>query len=178
MTEDVSGSTGKGRPTPKRSEVQAQRKASLKRDAKSLRARQRAEREAARRAMLAGDERYYPPRDQGPIKAWVRTYVDSRFSAGELFVPLAFAILILSLIPNASVQAFVFFAWLGMIVVLIMDSIALNIRLRRELRREFPNANLKGSISYGVLRALQMRRLRVPPVKVRVGGAPKTPKQK
>ena len=177
MTDDVTGS-GKGRPTPKRSQAQAQRKASLKRDAKSLRARQRQEREQARRALMAGDERYYPLRDQGPVKAWVRTYVDSRFSAGELFVPLAFAILILSLIPNASIQAFIFFAWLGMIAVLIMDSIALNIRLRRGLRAQFPRENLKGAISYGVLRALQMRRLRVPPVKVRVGGAPKEPKKK
>ena len=177
MTQDTS-SQGKGRPTPKRSEAEAARKKTYKRDAKSLKAHQRDERERARRAMLAGDERYYPLRDQGPVKGWVRQYIDSRFSAGELFVPMAFAILILSLFPVAFIQATVFFIWIGMLFLLVIDSVILSFRLRRAVAAEFPNGETRGAVSYGIMRALQMRRLRVPPVKHKIGGAPREIKVK
>lgn len=174
--EAASPTSGKGRPTPTRKEAEELRKARLKADKATLKARARAEREKARRGLLAGDERYFPARDRGPVKAAVRDYIDSRFTAGELFIPAAFVILIASLIPVAQVQIGVFFGWLAMIVILIMDSLSLIVRIKAMLRRTLPNEDHKGAAFYGVMRALQMRRLRVPPTRVRVGGAPRTPK--
>ena len=168
--------SGKGRPTPTRKEAEELRKARLKADKATLKARARAEREKARRGLLAGDERYFPVRDRGPVKAAVRDYVDARFTAGELFIPAAFVILLASLIPVAQIQIGVFFGWLGMIVILLMDSFSLVFRIKAMLRRTMPNDDHKGAAFYGVMRALQMRRLRVPPARVRIGGAPRTPK--
>jgi hypothetical protein len=176
VTNQTPETSGKGRPTPKRSEARLARKQGGKVDAKTLRARQREERDRARRALMAGDERYFPARDRGPVRAWVRTFIDSRFSAGELFVPMAFAILMLSLIPIPQLQAAIFFGWLGMLLILIMDSVSLVVRLKVGLRKQFPDTETRGATMYGVLRALQMRRLRVPPAMVKVGGAPRVPK--
>ena len=168
--------SGKGRPTPTRKEAEELRKARLKADKATLKARARAEREKARRGLLAGDERYFPIRDRGPVKAAVRDYVDSRFTAGELFIPAAFVILLASLIPVPQIQIGVFFGWLGMIVILLMDSFSLVFRIKAMLRRTMATEDHKGAAFYGVMRALQMRRLRVPPARVRIGGAPRTPK--
>ena len=38
--------------------------------------------------MRTGDERYLPARDKGPVRRFIRDYVDSRFSFIELMIPL------------------------------------------------------------------------------------------
>ena len=42
-----------------------------------------------RAAMKDGDERYFLARDQGPVRSFIRDYVDSRFSFVELMIPPA-----------------------------------------------------------------------------------------
>ena len=42
--------------------------------------------------MRTGDERYLPPRDKGPVKRFIRDFVDSRFSFIELMIPLLLVI--------------------------------------------------------------------------------------
>ena len=44
-----------------------------------------------------GDERYLPYNDQGPVRRYIRDFVDSRFAIGELFMPIVLAFLILSI---------------------------------------------------------------------------------
>ena len=46
-------------------------------------------------------------------------------------------------------------------------------RLKRALRREFPDENLKGTTFYTLLRVLQLRWLRMPKPRVKIGGAPR-----
>ena len=42
-------------------------------------------------------------------------------------------------------------------------------KLRRELARRFPDEPLKGTTYYGITRALQMKFMRLPKAKVKIG---------
>lgn len=171
--------TSKGRPTPKRKEAEAQRKLARKvpknpRDArKAMKLRQKQERAKQREGLMKGDPAYLPPRDAGPVKAAVRDFVDSRRSAGEFFIPIAFVILALSLIPNPLMVQVVYWAWIVMMVLIVGDIVFMTTRLRKSLKKQFSDPNdLKRVNFYAIMRSLQLRRLRLPPPRVKVGGAP------
>lgn len=185
-SDEVATSQGKGRPTPTRKEAEAARKAALtgvpsdpKAAKKAARDADRQARYEARIALQSGDERRLPARDAGPVKAWVRDSVDGRRSAGELFIPVAVAVLVLGFVRVQWVQVALLWVWMVMIVGVVLDSLWLIWRLRRELPQHFPDpASRKGAISYAVLRSLQLRRLRLPPPKVKANGQPVVPKVK
>ncbi|MFH7599081.1 DUF3043 domain-containing protein [Streptomyces racemochromogenes] len=168
----------KGRPTPKRAVAQSQRKAVVastgnrKEDARRARERRREEMARQREALANGDERYLPARDKGPVRRFVRDFVDSRFSVAEMFLPLAVIILVLSMIRVPSIQNIALLLWLGVIVLIILDSIGLVFRLRKALNERFTNEPRRGAIAYGLMRTLQMRRLRLPKPQVKRGERP------
>ncbi|RSS83458.1 DUF3043 domain-containing protein [Streptomyces sp. WAC06614] len=168
----------KGRPTPKRAVAQSQRKAVVastgdrKEDAKRARERRRVELAKQREALANGDERYLPARDKGPVRKFVRDYVDSRFSVAEMFLPLAVVILVLSMIRQPAIQNVALLLWLGVIALIILDSIGLFIRLRKALNERFPDQPKRGAVAYGLMRTLQMRRLRLPKPQVKRGERP------
>ncbi|MFE7100405.1 DUF3043 domain-containing protein [Streptomyces erythrochromogenes] len=168
----------KGRPTPKRAVAQSQRKAVVastgnrKEDAKRARERRRAEMAKQREALASGDERYLPTRDKGPVRRFVRDFVDSRFSVAEMFLPLAVVILVLSMVRQPTIQNIALLLWLGVIALIILDSIGLVFRLRKALNERFPNEPRRGAVAYGLMRTLQMRRLRLPKPQVKRGERP------
>ncbi|WP_432075703.1 DUF3043 domain-containing protein [Streptomyces wuyuanensis] len=168
----------KGRPTPKRSEAQTQRRRaqSAPLDRKAAMRRQREARRAdlarQREALAGGDERYLPPRDKGPVRRFVRDFVDSRFCIAEFFLPLAVVILVLSMIRVPQLQNIALLLWLGVIVMIVIDSIGLWIRLKKQLNERFPNEPKRGAVAYGLMRTLQMRRLRLPKPQVKRGERP------
>ena len=128
---------------------------------------------------MAGDPAYFPRRDSGPVKAQVRDFIDRRRTVGEFFVPFAFVVLIMGLINNTTVQAIVIYVWTSILLLVVLDTILVGILLSRSLRKEFPEkTDRKGAVSYGVLRALQLRRFRIPPPRIKAGGKPVTPKVK
>jgi hypothetical protein len=170
---------GKGRPTPTRKEAEAQRKQTLKVPAdpkaakKAARARAAQEREVARAGLLAGDERYLPARDQGPVRAFVRDFIDGRWAAAELFLPLALVVLVVGFLPVPNIQGYVSTVWLFLTLFIIVDTTLLMFRMNRELSRRWPSkADRKGATFYAVMRVLQLRRLRLPRPRVRPGGKP------
>jgi hypothetical protein len=85
----------KGRPTPKRREVERGRRRAVatprtrKEAAAAMRAKQREERQSQMTALRAGDERTLPARDRGPVRRYARDVVDSRRTVAEFFLPLA-----------------------------------------------------------------------------------------
>ncbi|MYV54877.1 DUF3043 domain-containing protein [Streptomyces sp. NBC_01317] len=182
VTSDLSTQTRdpqapKGRPTPKRSEAQSQRRrASTPTDRKSAMKQQREARRtdmARQRAALAsGDERFLPARDKGPVRRYVRDYVDSRFCMAEFFLPLAVVILVLSMVRVGSLQNIALLLWLGVIVLIVVDSIGLWLRLKKQLAERFPDTPKRGAVAYGLMRTLQMRRLRLPKPQVKRGQRP------
>ncbi len=168
----------KGRPTPKRSEAQTQRRraSTTPVDRKAATKRQREARRAdlarQREALASGDERYLPVRDKGPVRRFVRDFVDSRFCIAEWFLPLAVVILILSVIQVQNIQSVVLLLWMGVITLIVIDSIGISIRLKKQLRERFPDTPKRGAVAYGLMRTLQMRRLRLPKPQVKRGERP------
>ncbi|MFG3283813.1 DUF3043 domain-containing protein [Streptomyces sp. NPDC048111] len=168
----------KGRPTPKRSEAQTQRRraSTVPTDRKEAAKRQREARRVdmakQREALANGDQRYLPARDKGPVRKFTRDFVDSRFSVAEMFLPLAVIILVLSMIRIGSLQNISLLLWLVVIVLIVLDSIGLAFRLKRALAARFPDESKKGAVAYGLMRTLQMRRLRLPKPQVKRGERP------
>jgi hypothetical protein len=172
----------KGRPTPSRKEAEAARKQQLripkdpKAAKKAAREREREDRARSRAGMMAGDERYLPARDKGPAKAFTRDFVDSRFTVAEFFIFVAVAVLVLGFVRNPAVQSFVSLAFFAFAAVIVFDTVWLMWTLNRRAAERFPNkADRKGITLYAMLRTLQLRRLRLPPPRVRRGGAPINP---
>ena len=181
--EESSPTAGKGRPTPSRREAEAARKSQLKipsdpKEAKkAARERDRDERAKSRAMMMAGDERYLPARDKGAAKAFTRDFVDSRFTLAEYFIFFAIAVLLLGFIRNQMIQSYVTIAFFALTALIIVDTVVLLIQLQMRAKAAFPEpADRKGIKLYAVMRSLQLRRLRLPPPRVKRGGAPVPPK--
>ncbi|MFF2212112.1 DUF3043 domain-containing protein [Streptomyces antibioticus] len=168
----------KGRPTPKRSEAQSQRRSvantpmTRKEAAKRQRDERRAQMDRQRQALAGGDERYLPVRDKGPVRKFARDYIDSRFNVAEFFLPMAVVILVLSMIRVGSLQSIALLLWLVVIVLIVLDSILTGFRLRKRLTERFPDDNRRGAVAYALMRSLQMRRLRLPKPQVKRGERP------
>ena len=184
-TDDHDPRSAKGRPTPSRREAEASRKSQLKipKDPKAAkkaaRERERDDRTRSRAAMMAGDERYLPARDKGPARAFARDFVDSRFTIAEFFIFVAVSVLVLGFIRNPAIQSFVSIAFFAFTALIAVDTFVLLFQLNRRAKDAFPDsADRKGITLYAVLRTLQLRRLRLPPPRVRRGGAPVLPKTK
>lgn len=181
--DSTDATSAKGRPTPSRRDSEAARKQQIKipkdpKEAKkAARERQRAERTRSRAAMMSGDERYLPVRDQGPARAFTRDFVDSRFTMAEFFIFIAVGVLLLGFIRVQAIQSAVSIAFFAFTALIVVDTSVLLIQLNRRAKALFPNPpDRKGISLYAALRTLQLRRLRLPPVKVKRGGAPMPPK--
>ena len=165
----------KGRPTPSRREAEAAARARAKgaadkkAAAKLLRERRAEQNAKMREGMRRGDERYLPARDQGKVRKFVRDRVDSRLSMAEFLLPLLVIIMVLSYSGNASLTRFGQSLWLVTIVLVSLDTVLLLFRLRKELKQRFPDESHKGTSFYAVLRAMQLRFLRMPKPTVKLG---------
>lgn len=165
----------KGRPTPKRRDVESARKtfalapAHSKEEKARQKAAARAARVAQRAAYLRGDENALPLRDRGPVKRFVRNYVDSRRSIGEFFLPIIGVVLIISLFPYALSAVIGVVLMYTVLFASIVDGILLSRKIKREVTARFPSESLKGIGMYGWLRSTQMRRMRAPKPGVSAG---------
>ncbi|CAI9419572.1 DUF3043 domain-containing protein [Nocardioides sp. T2.26MG-1] len=166
---------GKGRPTPTRREAEAAAKARAKvpRTRKEQVRAQRAARsqssQSVRQAMKSGDERYYPDRDRGPERRFIRDYVDSRFSLIELVIPLLLVTMILGYSGNRALANVGNTVLLVTVLLVLLDMVVLRFRLRREITRRFPDSPTKGLTYYAITRALQMKFMRLPKSRVKIG---------
>ena len=166
---------GKGRPTPTRKEAEAAARARAKvpRTRKEQAAAQRAARgdtsQKMRQAMKTGDEKYLPARDRGPVRRFIRDFVDSRFSFIELMVPLLVLSMILGYSGNRSMIQLGNTVLFTTILVIIVDIVMLRFRIRREMARRFPGESTKGLTFYAAIRSLQMKFLRLPKPQVKIG---------
>ena len=172
-------STGKGRPTPSRKEAEAARKQRVKPSLtkKEARKRQReaarAERDASYRAMQTGDESHFPERDRGPVRRYVRDFVDGRRLMTEFFLPIMIAILVLSLLPIPALVQTITLVWLAAIALVFAELGWLGFKLKRGIAERFGDDTGRGNIFYGIVRATQLRRLRLPKPAIRPGQPPR-----
>ena len=165
----------KGRPTQKRKEAESARKVSSLAPAhsKEEKARQkaatRAARVAQRAAYLRGDENALPLRDRGPVRKFVRSYVDSRRSIGEYFLPIIGIVLLVSLVPHPAAALVGVVMMYTVLFASVIDGILLSRKIKREVIARFPSESFKGLGMYGWLRSTQMRRMRAPKPGVATG---------
>ncbi|MEO3812385.1 DUF3043 domain-containing protein [Sphaerisporangium sp. B11E5] len=190
-TESSAKTAGKGRPTPKRKDSESRRRSPVtapsnrKEAYKQMRERQAAERVRAREGMMRGDERYLPARDRGAARRFARDWVDSRRTISQYFLPFSLALLlVLWTVPMLFGQAGIVlysyaitFLWPLMIILVVVSSILVSQRVRKEVAAKLPGENLKGVGFYAAMRALQIRRLRFPPPTLLPGGKPVPPKR-
>ncbi|MDP9393003.1 MAG: DUF3043 domain-containing protein [Actinomycetota bacterium] len=166
---------GKGRPTPSRREAEALRRQRVKPQVdRKTRTRQhreklRAERLKAREALMTGDEANMPARDRGPVRRFVRDVVDARHGVAQYYLPVAVVVLLLSFFRHPLIAVITVYGLLLMMILVFLDTGLLIVTLRRRLREKFPDGDTRRAVSYGVARSLQMRRLRLPPPRVKHG---------
>ncbi|MCI0686696.1 MAG: DUF3043 domain-containing protein [Sporichthyaceae bacterium] len=174
---------GKGRPTPKRRDAQsARRQAAMpppktrKEAVRQQREQARARRLEVRQGMARGQEAYMHPRDKGPVRRYVRDFVDSRPSFAQFLLPFA----VLSFMANwigarsALMVTITSLAFYLMMLLIVVDLMILNRRLKRELATHFPGESTKGVTLYAVMRSLQLRFMRFPKPQIK-RGAPVVP---
>lgn len=162
---------GKGRPTPSRKEAQAAareraRAGRDKRAAAQMKRQRRAEdSQRIREGMKTGDERYLMPRDKGPVRRFVRDWVDSRITFLELMLPALVIVMGLQLAGELTISNAI---WSVMWILVLVDITWMFLRLGGEIRRRFPDEETKGWRFYAIMRALQIRPLRIPKSQVKL----------
>ena len=177
--EPLSGPS-KGRPTPTRKEAEAaRRKPIVPADRKAAARAQRSSAKEARdreyQAMQSGDERFLPARDKGPVRRWVRDYVDARRNLGEYFLPASLLMVVAISLTGQNITAFLIVTAVLYLVVLatFADGFLLYRRLKKGLAARFGESAVpRGTVMYGVTRAFQLRRFRLPRPQVKRGERP------
>jgi hypothetical protein len=167
---------GKGRPTPKRSEAERQRRfggapADRKAAAAQSKTRARAERIRKTEAMRRGEEWALPAKDKGPVKALARDYVDSRrrFSEFYMYGLVVLVILLFFSSHNPVVSAYLPLVLLLMVFIMLIEGFFLGRKLKVLVAERYPGESTRGLRVYAAIRGLQIRKLRFPKPRVNVG---------
>lgn len=166
---------GKGRPTPKRSEAERRRRQPYtapkdrKEAARASRDRQRTDRARRSEAVRRGEEWALPPRDRGPVKALARDYVDSKRRLSEFYMYGLLVLLVLLFIRAPIVQTIVPLLVLAAVLIMGIEGVLIGRRVKRIAAERLPGQSTRGLALYSAMRALQIRRLRVPKPRVKPG---------
>jgi Protein of unknown function (DUF3043) len=165
---------GKGRPTPKRSESERRRRpftapGDRKEANRQYRDRQRQERTRRQQGLQRGEQWALPPRDRGPVKALARDYVDSRRRLSEFYMYGLLVLLALLFVRNALVQSIVPLLVLIAVMIMLVEGIFIGRRVRTLAAERLPGESTRGVALYAAMRALQIRRLRMPKPRIKPG---------
>jgi hypothetical protein len=177
LTDQFVKASGKGRPTPKRTEAQGRRPGpppppptTRKEAYKRMREQQATRRSETRQGAARGDDAYLPARDRGPVRKLVRDVVDSRRNVGSFFLAIAGVALIGTIVPSLVVRNYASFLLFGFFLLLIVDSVVLGRKIKRRVAGRFPEQQkTRGLIWYGISRATMIRRWRFPKPEVPLG---------
>lgn len=165
---------GKGRPTPKRSEAERRRQpftapGDRKEANRMYRQREREARNRKLHGMQRGEQWALPPRDRGPVKALARDYVDSRRRLSEFYMYGLVVLLVMLFVRNALVQSTVPLLVMAAVLIMLVEGIFIGYRIRAIAQERFPEESTRGVRMYAAMRALQIRKLRVPKPRIKPG---------
>jgi hypothetical protein len=170
---------GKGRPTPKRRDAEKRRRqpitapASGKEAYKRRRAQLAENRVKTREGMARGEEKHLLKRDKGPVRRLARNYVDARRTVGSYLMYAMFAIVLLSMLPIPVARLLVLFAPPLLLIVVFGEGLMLSRGIKRLAAERYPDEDARGVGMYAAMRAMQIRRLRVPNPQVNIGAREK-----
>jgi len=172
----------KGRPTPKRSVAEAKRRQPItgssrtgaSRGAAAPRtpqdkAKARATRVGRYDAMKRGEAWALNPRDRGPARALARDFIDSKRRISEYYMYVLVVLLVSVFLRNTSAERIVSPLILVLVVVILADAWLIRRSLTRLMAERLPGESTRGLTMYSVMRALQIRRFRVPAPRVGPG---------
>jgi hypothetical protein len=177
---------GKGRPTPKRSEAERDRYRSITGSTTSGRGRAggstakgkatpedktraRSDRDRRMAAMRRGEDWALGPRDRGPARKLARDYVDSHRRVSEYYMYVLIVLLIALLSRNKALETYVTPLVLVLIVVIALDAYLIRRQLLKLVAARMPGESTRGMTTYAVMRALQIRRFRMPAPRLKPG---------
>jgi hypothetical protein len=167
---------GKGRPTPKRSEAERGRRQGItgtpaRQSGRggSGRAESKSDRSRRLDAMKRGEQWALPAKDQGPAKALARDYVDAHRRLSEYYMYVMVLLIILLFIRTGPIARYAQPIALVLILFVVVDALILRMSLRRLIAQRLPGESIRGVTMYAVLRALQIRRMRMPAPRLRPG---------
>jgi len=166
----------KGRPTPKRSEAERNRRQPITGSRAPAtprtpegKAKSRTDRARRYEAMKAGESWALNPRDRGPARALARDYIDSKRRVSEYYMYILIVLLAAIFVRNKVAQTYISPLVLVLVVVIVIDAQFIRYRLRRLVAERLPGESTRGLTMYAVMRGLQIRRFRVPAPRVRPG---------
>ena len=137
-----------------------------------MREQRREQMGAQRAAMKSGDISGLPARERAPERILARDFIDSRRSAGILFLPAA-ALLFASNAVTKSHPGIANLAgliWLAGVLVIIVDSTRIYRSLSKLIRERVPDIkSTRGPCFYAMSRATLIRRWRMPAARVKPG---------
>ena len=171
--------SAKGRPTPKRSVAEAGRRqpitgtrgsrAPAAPRTKEEKAKARTNRAGKYEAMRRGEAWALNPRDRGPARALARDYIDSKRRISEYYMYVLVVLLAAVFVRSKAAQAIISPLVLVLVVVIVADGLLIRRSLRRLMAERLPGESTRGLTMYAVMRALQIRRFRVPSPRVGPG---------
>jgi len=171
--------SAKGRPTPKRSVAEAGRRqpitgtrgsrAPAAPRTKEEKAKARTGRVNKYEAMRRGEAWALNPRDRGPARALARDFVDSKRRISEYYMYVLVVLLAAVFVRSKAAQAIISPLVLALVLVIVVDGLLIRRSLRRLMAERLPGESARGLTMYAVMRALQIRRFRVPSPRVGPG---------
>ena len=171
--------SAKGRPTPKRSVAEAGRRqpitgtrgsrAPAAPRTKEEKAKARTNRASKYEAMRRGEAWALNPRDRGPARALARDFIDSKRRISEYYMYVLVVLLAAVFVRSKSAQAIISPLVLALVLVIVIDGLLIRRSLRRLMAERLPGESARGLTTYAVMRALQIRRFRVPSPRVKPG---------
>jgi hypothetical protein len=166
----------KGRPTPKRSQAERNRRQPITGSRAPAtprtpedKARARTDRSRKYEAMKAGETWALNPRDRGPARALTRDYIDSKRRVSEYYMYILVLLLASVFFRNKAAQDYISPLVLVLVVIIVIDAQFIRFRLRKLVAERLPGESTRGLTMYAVMRALQIRRFRMPAPRVRPG---------
>jgi hypothetical protein len=165
----------KGRPTPKRSVAEAGRRQPItgtSRGPATPRTKEGKDKARANRvnryeAMRRGEAWALNPRDRGAPRALARDFIDSKRRVSEYYMYVLVVLLAAVFVRNKAAQEIISPLVLVLVVVIVADALLIRRSLTKLIAERLPGDSIRGLTGYSVMRALQIRRFRVP--KPRVG---------
>lgn len=160
------GPAKKDRPTPTRKQAEAARRERITPVLNKKQARKRAS-----QTSRAERVKTMTARDNTPEKILLRDYVDARWNLGEFLLPSLVIILALTFL-NKFFPAVTLISTVLMylfILLVLFDGFLMWRGYKKVLAQRHPRAGTKGLVMYGMNRAIQIRRFRIPSPRIKRG---------
>jgi hypothetical protein len=166
----------KGRPTPKRSVAERNRRQPITGSRPQAaprtpedKAKARTDRARKYEAMKQGESWALNPRDRGPVRALARDYIDSKRRISEFYMYILVLLLAAVFLHNKTEQEYISPLVLVLVVIILLDAQLIRRSLVKLVAQRLPGESTRGLTMYAVMRALQIRRFRMPAPRVQPG---------